>query len=246
VASIRKLGDKKYRIVYDAPPRNGKRRQMTETLVGVTKAKAEAILADRKRSVTGGRFVADLEMALNDVFDRFMEVKSKKCAATTPQRYDGLLRTYLRPRFGKVALGKLKAADLVSAYALWSRSNVTARTVLHAHDLMRNALNRAVKWGMASRSVADLIDTDDLPRAVKPESVVLDEAETAKVLGRSQEAAPAFDEAGVSLSLRGVLSGGRVRGLHRRAARRSARPALVGTRSRCRHGNNLAFARADA
>jgi integrase len=187
VASIRKLGDKKYRIVYDAPPRNGKRRQMTETLVGVTKAKAEAILADRKRSVTGGRFVADLEMTLNDVFDRFMEVKSKKCAATTLQRYDGLLRTYLRPRFGKVALGKLKAADLVSAYALWSRSNVTARTVLHAHDLMRNALNRAVKWGMASRSVADLIDTDDLPKAVKPESVVLDEAELRTLLDEAKK-----------------------------------------------------------
>ena len=49
MASIRKLGDKRYRIVYDAPPRNGKRRQMTETLVGVTKAKAEAILADHPR-----------------------------------------------------------------------------------------------------------------------------------------------------------------------------------------------------
>jgi integrase len=186
VASIRKLGDKRYRIVYDAPPRNGKRRQMTETLVGVTKAKAEAILADRKRSVTGGQFVADLEMTLNDVFDRFMEVKSKKCAATTLQRYDSLLRTYLRPRFGKIALGELKAADLVSAYALWSRSDVTARTVLHAHDLMRNALNRAVKWAIVSRSVAALIDTDDLPKAVKPESVVLNESELRTLLAEAK------------------------------------------------------------
>jgi integrase len=187
VASIRKLGDKRYRIVYDAPPRNGKRRQMTETLVGITKAKAEAILADRKRTVTGGQFVADQEITLNDLFDRFMDVKSKKCAATTLQRYDSLLRTYLRPRFGKIALGKLKTADLVSAYALWSRSNVTARTVLHAHDLMRNALNRAVKWGMVSQGVAGSIDMDDLPKATKPESAVLNESELRRLLDEAKK-----------------------------------------------------------
>jgi len=187
VASIRKLGDKRYRIVYDAPPRNGKRRQMTETLVGVTKAKAEAILADRKRTVTGGQFVADQEMTLNDLFDRFMEVKSKKCAATTLQRYDGLLRTYLRPRFGKIALGKLKTVDLVSAYALWSRSKVAARTVLHAHDLMRNALNRAVKWSLVTRSVAASLDSDDLPKAIKPESAVLNESELRRLLDEAKK-----------------------------------------------------------
>lgn len=187
MASIRKLGDKKYRIVYDAPPRNGKRRQMTETLVGVTKAKAEAILADRKRSVTGGQFVADQEMTCNDLFDRFMEVKSKKCAATTLQRYDSLLRTYLRPRSGKMPLGKLKTADLVSAYALWSRSDITARTVLHAHDLMRNALNRAVKWSLVTRSVAESIDADDLPKAVKPESAVLNESEVRRLLDEAKK-----------------------------------------------------------
>lgn len=46
--------------MYDAPLRDGKRK-MTETLVGVTKAQAESILADRKKVVDRGEFLADAE-----------------------------------------------------------------------------------------------------------------------------------------------------------------------------------------
>jgi integrase len=47
---------------------------------------------------------------------------------------------------------------------------------------MRNVLNRAVKWDIIPRSVADSIDTDDLPKAVKPASTVLDEGELRRLL----------------------------------------------------------------
>jgi integrase len=52
---------------------------------------------------------------------------------------------------------------------------------------MRNILNRAVKWGMASRSVADSIDTDDLPKATKPQSVVLNESELRRLLDEAKK-----------------------------------------------------------
>jgi integrase len=182
LGSVRRLADKKYRIVYDVPPLNGKRKQKTETLVGFTKAQAESALADRIRAITGGDYVDDVEMTLNDLFDRFMAAKDRKCAPTTMQRYDSLLRTYLRPSFGLIRLGKLKTTDLVLAYASWSQMDVSARTLLHAHDLMRNVLNRAVKWGIVPRSVADSIDSDDLPKAKRPESVVLDELELRRLL----------------------------------------------------------------
>jgi integrase len=179
---IKRLADKKYRIIYDAPLRNGKRRQKTETLVGVTKAQAESVLAERKRAVIGGDFIADAAMTVNELFDRFMTAKSRKCAPTTLQRYDSLMRTYLRPAFGTVTLAKLKTVHLVSAYATWSEKGTSAATLLHAHDLMRNTLNRAVKWDVVPRSVADSIDTDDLPKAAKPTSVVLNEGELRRLL----------------------------------------------------------------
>lgn len=187
MGSVRRIAEKKYRIVYDAPPQSGKRRQKTETLAGVTKAEAEAILAERIRAVRLGDYVDDVEITLNDLFDRFFEAKSRRCAPTTMQRYDSLLRTYLRPSFGTIRLGKLKTTDLVSAYALWSQRGINPRTLLHAHDLTRNVLNRAVKWGIITRSVAASVDSDDLPKARKPESVVLDESELRRLLDEAKK-----------------------------------------------------------
>jgi integrase len=183
---IKRLADKKYRIMYDLPPQGARRRQKTETLVGVTKKQAELYVADREKAVIKGDYVEDSGATLNSVFDRFMAAKQKKCAATTLQRYEGLLREYLRPTFGSVKLLELRTADIVAGYADWSQGDASARTLLHAHDLMRNVLNRAVKWGLAHRSVADNIDTDDLPKAAKPESTVLTESELRRLLDEAK------------------------------------------------------------
>ena len=183
---IKRLADKKFRVIYDLPRIRDKRRQKTETLVGVTKKQAELYVADREKAVIGGDYVEDSGITLNDVFDRFMASKLRKCAATTLQRYDGLLHKYLRPTFGRMELLELKTADIVAGYAAWSRDAVSARTLLHAHDLMRNVLNRAVKWSLVHRSVADNIDTDDLPKAVRPESVVLTDSELRRLLDEAK------------------------------------------------------------
>ncbi|MEO6834839.1 MAG: site-specific integrase, partial [Candidatus Tumulicola sp.] len=55
-------------------------------------------------------------------------------------------------------------------------------TVRHAADLMRNVLNRAVKWNIIPRNPALLLDADDLPRLRKPVSAVLTEAELSRLL----------------------------------------------------------------
>ena len=45
---LRKIGDKKFRIVYDVISIDGKRRQKTETLFGVTKKQAEGFSRSAK------------------------------------------------------------------------------------------------------------------------------------------------------------------------------------------------------
>jgi hypothetical protein len=64
---LRKIGDKKFRIMYDVVPVNGKRQQKTETLVGVTKKQAEAILAKRKAAVVAGEFTPCADMTMRAV-----------------------------------------------------------------------------------------------------------------------------------------------------------------------------------
>ena len=83
---LRKVGDKKFRIMYDVVFVNGKRRQKTETLVGVTKKQAEAILAKRKAAVVESEYLPCADMTMNELFDRFMQAKEGRLAATTLQR----------------------------------------------------------------------------------------------------------------------------------------------------------------
>lgn len=86
---IRKLGDKKFRIVYDVISIDGKRRQKTETLFGVTKTQAEALLAKRKAAVLVGECTPSADMTMNELFDRFIQSKENRLAASTLQRYEG-------------------------------------------------------------------------------------------------------------------------------------------------------------
>ena len=183
---LRKLGEKKYRIIYDLAPIGTKRRQRTETLVGVTKAQAEAILAQRKSEVARGTLALESELCMNDVFDRFMHAKTERLAPSTLQGYEGLLSVYLRPAFGRMPVASVSAADLVATYARWSKKT-GPRTVRHAADLMRNVLNRAVKWNLIQRNPALLLDTDDLPRAPKPDSAVLTETELVRLLAEARQ-----------------------------------------------------------
>ncbi|HUA09478.1 MAG TPA: tyrosine-type recombinase/integrase [Candidatus Acidoferrales bacterium] len=122
------------------------------------------------------------DMTMNDLFDRFMQAKENRLAPATLQRYDGLLRLYLRPAFGTKKVAAVKAVDILAAYAQWSKRSISPRTVRHAAELLRNVLRRAVKWEVILRSPGASLDADDLPKVVKPESAVLTEFEVHHLL----------------------------------------------------------------
>ncbi|MGB8205966.1 MAG: site-specific integrase [Candidatus Baltobacteraceae bacterium] len=168
--------------MYDVMSVNGKRRQKTETLIGVTKKQAEAVLASRKAAVLAGEFRTDADMTMNELFDRFMQAKENRLAATTLQRYEGLLRLYLRPALGARKVGTVKAVDLLAIYTQWSSRSISPRTVRHAAELLRNILRKAVKWDVIGRSPSASLDADDLPKVIKPESKVLTESEVQQLL----------------------------------------------------------------
>ena len=183
---LRKLGDKKFRIMYDIVSVDGKRRQKTETLSGVTKSQAQAILAKRKATVVAGEFPSSPSMTMDELFDRFMQTKEGRLAATTMQRYECLLRLYLRPAVGSKKVTALRSVDLLATYALWGKRKVGARTIRHAAELLRNVLRRAIKWEIITRSPAASLDAEDLPRVLRPESTVLTESEAQQLLREAQ------------------------------------------------------------
>jgi hypothetical protein len=117
MAKPKRLGKKKYMIVYDVPPRNGKaRQQKREILNGVTKIEAEAVLAKRVDRAKSHGYADDSGLTMSELFDRFIAAKKKRLEATSIDRYESLMATYLRPELGAIKVASLRKANLLEAY----------------------------------------------------------------------------------------------------------------------------------
>lgn len=196
---LKRYGDKKYRIIYDLLPENGKRRQKRETLEGVSKKEAEAILAEReaeirkqREAIENGEHVKD-EITFSELFERFMKSKRTNKETTTVDRYESLGRLYLKPCFGTMAIRTLKPFHLTAVYADWQTNgrnerHVSPRTIRHAHELLRNVLNWGIRNQLVSpgRNAAESVSSDDLPKAVKPKPLALNEIELRTLLGEAK------------------------------------------------------------
>ena len=174
-----------------------------------------------------------------------MHVKSNRLAPSTLQRYEGLFAVYLRPAFGTMPVGSLRTTDLTTTYGRWSKRKSGARTVRHASDLLRNVLNRAVKWNLILRNPAQLLDADDLPRLRKPASAVLSEVELSRLLEEARHPTQRSRKRGYPLSLSRVPSGRRVCGVYWCAAWGDPSGPLARRRSQRghRHDRTLAHGR---
>jgi integrase len=191
VGYLKKIGDRKWRLVYDVTPPNGRRRrQKTETLFPATKAQAKRTLAKREEAVAIGKFIVD-DITVSKLFERFITAKTvAQRAPKTLERYGTLYATYIGPGFGDMTLNSLKQHHLTDAYATWLKAGasgnpLSARSVRHIHDLIRAMLNYAVRKGLVHQNVAVFV-SEDLPEARKPESIALTEEQLKTLLASAQ------------------------------------------------------------
>jgi integrase len=79
---------------------------------------------------------------------------SMNVSAKTLERYRGLVDHQIVPHLGNVPVQKIRPVDLVALYSKLLRIGavdggpLSARTVNHVHRLLRNALGRAMQWGL--------------------------------------------------------------------------------------------------
>ena len=94
--------------------------------------------------------------------------------------YEGVVRLHLVPQLGRVALEKLSIehiANLMTKMQVDRRLSPT--TVRYVLLILRNALGKAVRWGLVGRNVATLVDP---PRVGHKEVRVLSPEEATKLL----------------------------------------------------------------
>ena len=147
-----------WRLKYDGPKdSNGKRKQLTET-VRSTKKRAEAVLRERLAAIESGNYVPKDKETVAMFLNRWLETYTvTNTGLSTQEGYKGSIDRYVIPAIGAVPIQSLTGHHIQKIEAGMIQRGLSARTVLHMHRLLKQALSHAVKWGLVVRNVADSV-----------------------------------------------------------------------------------------
>jgi integrase len=181
--SISKRGNSSWRLVFDLErDHTGKRRQTSFTVRG-TKKQAEAALSRRLAEVESGGFVEPGKIKLSEYLSRWLKHVETKTSAKTHERYSEIVQLAIIPALGSIKLGKLSPMQIQTFYGealksgrIKGEGGLSARTVLHYHRILFQALRQAVRWRLLSNNPADAVEP---PKAVQKEMMALNEDQTA-------------------------------------------------------------------
>jgi integrase len=169
-----------WRFKYDLPSTDGKRSTKYVTIHASTKALAQDEAAKIVASIATGLHVDPSTETVGAFVERWL--RDWAAANVSNQTYEGyaqMLRKHLSARVGKMAIQKLRAADLQAVYAAMAADELADRTRLHLHRITRVMLKHGVQWGIIPRNVADMVDA---PRVRTDEVQILTAGEVQTLL----------------------------------------------------------------
>ena len=161
--SIYKREDGRWVAVVNLGWENGKRKR--KYLYGSTRQEVQKKLTkslnDHARGITLGDDRLTVEAYLETWLKESVKPRVRPLTHTT---YQSVVDTHLAPGLGKIRLAKLTPAHVQALLNAKTDADLSARRVQLIREVLRNALNQAMKWGLVSRNVAALVDA---PRTVK-------------------------------------------------------------------------------
>lgn len=141
---------------------DGKRKYINRTVHG-TKRDAQSVLNKLLTDRDSGSLTMPTKVTLDSFITQWAEKALR--GRVTPRTYDGYLSAYtayLKPTLGGRRMTAITAWDIQAVYSGMLARSLSARTVRHAHAVLRNALKQAVRWQIIASNPADSVD---LPKA---------------------------------------------------------------------------------
>lgn len=164
---LRKRGKKSWRLaVYLGVGPDGKKQYHYETFKG-NKKDAEKRLGVVVNEVNNNTFVVPTKMTLEAFLTQWLDAHVRHSVEQkTYEQYEGLCRLHIIPELGHIRLENLNPLDLQNFYskkltaprADGRPGTLSPTTIKRMHDVLKIALNQAVRWQMIPRNVADLAD----------------------------------------------------------------------------------------
>jgi integrase len=156
---LRQRGDAwELRAFVGRDPVTGRKKTVTRTFRG-GKREAEEALSKLVAEVAGGGHAAQ-DVTVGELLDRWFEHARTELSPSTAREYERLIRTHIRPAFGKTRLARLRSSQLDAFYAqLREHGSATGgrlspSSVRQVHAILRRSLGQGVKWGWISANPA--------------------------------------------------------------------------------------------
>ena len=105
---------------------------------------------------------------------------------TTKARNKGIIENHILPAFGELRLDELSPNHILEVYQQ-KLAEYSGSTVLKIHDILNNALTRALKLGIILHNPMDIIDR---PRYIVPEMSFYENEQVDVLLKKAQEDMP--------------------------------------------------------
>lgn len=212
---IRQRGKNSWAVVLDVGIKPDGRRNTKWHSVKGTREDAERERVRLLHELNIGSYVEPAHETVAAFLRRWLDDYARmKVSAKTFERYQEIVDKQLVPALGHYRLAKLRPPHVQSYYAKAlsdgrrdGKGGLSAQTVLHHHRVLREALNRAVKWGLLAVNPADAVEP---PRPARKETRVLDGPDSAKLL---RAAEPTRFFAPVLLALTTGMRRGEILGL---------------------------------
>jgi integrase len=184
---LRSKGSWEITIDIGRDPATDKRLRHFETVRG-RKADAEVRLVELLHSLEKGAYAKPQRLSLNAYLYQWLEGYVKtNCSPRTYDGYKSIVECHITPKLGQILLNQLQPHHIQQLYThLLSegranrKGTLSARTVLHIHRVLFQALNYAVRQTLLIRNPAEFVDP---PKARKPKMRTLTPNEVSKLLG---------------------------------------------------------------
>lgn len=122
-------------------------------------------LTDQRNKIRQGTFVTDENVKLGNFITSYMEnVAVHNLRPRTYISHAGYVRNHIVPELGEIKLESLRPDQVQAFYTKKLESGLSPRTVQYIHSVLRKTLDQALRWGMVTRNVCDLVDA---PRPVR-------------------------------------------------------------------------------
>ena len=120
-------------------------------------------LADLKRQVAGGVDVCD-RSTVAEYLEHWLSVARGGLRHNTWVLYSQVVRDHVVPFVGEVRLADLRPDHVQRLYSERLADGVSAWTVRKIHVVLHRALGQAMRWGLVSRNVSDLVEKPATPK----------------------------------------------------------------------------------